>query len=82
MRIDQAKVCLKCGATLRNKGGIEKVREFKVEKPCKVHQWSEMRGFIEIKEFSNWEKDFKAFLAAKKLWEWENEYWLKQIGYL
>ncbi|MBI5401525.1 hypothetical protein HZB05_01720, partial [Candidatus Wolfebacteria bacterium] len=46
------------------------------------HEWSDLTGEIELKEFPYWQEDFKAFLAAKKLWEWENEYWLKQADYL
>src|SRR3989344_4049135 len=46
------------------------------------HEWSETKGIIELKEFPFWRDDYGAFLAAKKLWEWENDYWLKQAGYL
>jgi len=88
LRIDQIKTCLKCGATLREKGGRKKIKlpwlnggYSEKAKNCE-HQWSELRGDIELKEFPYWQEDFKAFLGAKKLWEWENEYWLKQIGYL
>lgn len=88
LRIDQIKNCLKCNATLREKGGRKKIKipwngkgyDLKA-KNCE-HQWSELKGDIEIKEFPSWQEDFKAFLGAKKLWEWENEYWLKQVGYL
>jgi len=88
LRIDQIKKCLKCGATLRLKGGREKIKlpwtnggYSKESKDCD-HEWSELGGDIELKEFPYWQEDFKAFLGAKKLWEWENEYWLKQAGYL
>lgn len=88
LRIDQIKTCLKCGATLRVKGGREKIKlpwsnggYSAKAKDCE-HQWSELKGNIELKEFPYWQNDFKAFLGAKKLWEWENDYWLKQAGYI
>jgi hypothetical protein len=88
LRIDQNKTCLKCGATLREKGGRQKIKlpwlnggYSEKAKNCE-HDWSELKGDIELKEFPYWQEDFKAFLGAKKLWEWENEYWLRQIGYL
>lgn len=86
LRIDQNRICLKCGAVLRSKGGRDKVRAPKIKnginyEKCE-HHWSELRGEIELKEFPYWQEDYKAFLGAKKLWEWENEYWLKQMGYL
>ncbi len=86
LRIDQTKTCLKCGANLRSKGGRDKIRAPKIKigvnyEKCE-HQWSELKGEIELKEFPYWQDDYKAFLGAKCLWEWENEYWLKQAGYL
>jgi len=88
LRIDQIKTCLKCGATLREKGGRQKIKlpwingaYSEQTKNCQ-HEWSELRGNVELKEFPYWQEDFKAFLGAKRLWEWENEYWLKQAGYL
>jgi hypothetical protein len=82
LRIDQIKHCVKCGATLREKGGRQKIRLPKgARKDCE-HEWSQLEGEIELKELPFWEKDFEAFLGAKKLWEWENEYLLKKIGYL
>lgn len=87
LRIDQARCCLSCGATLREKGGRRKIKlpwkndnESSVARECE-HEWSEMKGDVELKEFPHWKEDFIAFLGAKKLWEWENEYWLRQIGY-
>ncbi|MBI5306599.1 hypothetical protein HZB04_03385 [Candidatus Wolfebacteria bacterium] len=86
LRIDQNKNCLKCRATLRSKGGRDKIRAPKIKnganhEKCE-HNWSELKGEIELKEFPYWQEDYKAFLGAKKLWEWENEYWLKQEGYI
>jgi len=82
LRIDQAQTCLKCGATLRTKGGREKIKINGSKKCGDDHEWSETKGIIELKEFPFWRDDYGAFLAAKKLWEWENDYWLKQAGYL
>jgi hypothetical protein len=84
LRIDQSRPCIHCSALLRSKGGKEQV---KIEwnnsrmRSC-IHEWGEMKGHIELKEFPEWEEDFAAFLGAKKLWEWENENWLKKVGYL
>lgn len=77
LRIDQIKTCSACRAVLRTKGGREKIKGGK--ETC-IHKWSELKGEIELKEFPYWEEDFEAFLGAKKLWEWENSYWLKQIN--
>ena len=89
LRIDQIKKCVKCGASLRTKGGRDKIRPARNGNnkalpmcPDEAHEWSELTGEIELKEFPYWQEDFKAFLGAKKLWEWENDYWLKQAGYL
>ena len=88
LRIDQAKKCGRCGAALREKGGREKIRlpwingaTSEKSKNCD-HLWSRTQGEIELKEFPYWQEDYKAFLGAKKLWEWENDYWLRQLGYL
>ena len=87
LRIDQNQVCLTCGSIRRLKGGRDKIR-----KPLKAngvgqcypedHEWSEIRGDIELRETPYWHDDFQGFLGAKKLWEWENDYWLKKIGYV
>lgn len=76
-RVDQSRPCLKCSATLRDKGGREKIRNDK-DKKC-THEWGPMRGEYEIKEITTFPEDIKAFLACKDLWEWENEFWLKKI---
>jgi hypothetical protein len=47
-----------------------------------MHEWGELYGDIELKEFPYWQDDFTAFLGAKRLWEWENEDWLKKAAYL
>ncbi|MDP3901626.1 MAG: hypothetical protein Q8Q37_01450 [bacterium] len=88
LRIDQIKTCQKCKATMRPKGGREKIRKayplLKGIKTCpeNEHEWGPLTGITAIKEESYWQKDFEAFLAAKKLWEWENDFWLRKIGYL
>ncbi|MEK7559913.1 MAG: hypothetical protein AAB522_01270 [Patescibacteria group bacterium] len=89
LRVDQHKVCEKCNATLREKGGRSKIRGSKFlptgqAKYCLdlEHNWGEAKGIVEIREFPYFYRDIKAFLAAKTLWEWENDYWLRQIGYL
>ena len=86
LRIDQNRVCLKCGSILRSKGGRDKIKAPKIKNGANYekceHNWSELKGEIELKEFPYWQEDYKAFLGAKKLWEWENEYWLKQVDYL
>lgn len=84
LRIDQIQKCQKCGAFLRKKGGRMTVKtEFGNKEMWKCpHEWGKMEGVIELKEFPEWEKDYHAFLGAKKLWEWENDEILKQIGYL
>lgn len=76
LRLDQARQCLRCSAKLRIKGGAPKVRDAK--NGCE-HVWGPMLGEFELKELPHFEKDRDAFLAAKKLWEWENEYWLRQV---
>lgn len=85
-RIDQIHTCLNCAATMRPKGDRNKIR-----KPwprnglicaSDAHEWGELKGLVEVKEFPNWRADFDAFLGAKILWQWENEGWLKKIGYV
>lgn len=89
LRIDQHRVCKKCGATLREKGGRSRIRTpyrpgfaRKTLCPGEQHEWGEREGDIELKEFPSMHQDMKAFLAAKILWEWEYGYWLKKISYL
>lgn len=88
LRIDQCKLCKRCGSALRLKGGRHKVRtknghSVMVSRCGDDHDWGETEGVIELKEFPNSiVEDVKAFIAAKTLWEWENNYWLKQIKYL
>ena len=76
LRVDQARKCLRCPATLRDKGGREKIRGEKFQ--CE-HEWGPMQGEYEIKEIITFDEDIKAFLACKTLWEWENKFWLDKI---
>ena len=86
LRINQHKICQKCRATLREKGGRSKVRNGRGNglSACnaEAHEWGPVVGEVELKEFPYFYRDIKAFVAAKILWEWENDYWLKQVGYL
>lgn len=82
LRIDQTQQCLKCGSILRTKGGRRKIRANGSGSRSCYHEWSEVRGETEFQEFPYFEDDYAAFLGAKKLWEWENERWLKELGYL
>lgn len=84
LKIDQIQTCNLCGSRKRIKGGREKIKldwKNRLAKNC-VHEWSELRGDIELQEFPYWQDDFQAFLGAKRLWEWENDSWLKKVGYL
>ncbi|MFA5052500.1 MAG: hypothetical protein WC565_00340 [Parcubacteria group bacterium] len=83
LRVDQNQSCRKCGAIKRTKGGNEKIKlpwRNGFAKNCE-HEWSAVKGEIEIQEFPDFAEDYEAFLGAKKLWEWEHLPWLKQIGY-
>jgi hypothetical protein len=82
LRIDQNSRCVSCGSVRRVKGGREKIREARTDMPCGEHSWGETKGVIEIQEFPWWKRDFQGFLGAKSLWEWENGWWLKKVGYL
>jgi hypothetical protein len=84
LKIDQIQTCNKCASRRRVKGGNEKIKlnwRNGFARTC-VHEWSALRGDIELQEFPYWQSDFEAFLGAKRLWEWENEDWLKRVGYL
>ncbi len=81
-RIDQIKTCGACGANLRVKGGRGKIRRGNGYLCAEnMHAWGPLTGVCELKEMPEWKNDFAAFLAAKHLWEWENEEWLRKINY-
>ena len=86
LRIDQLQFCQACNASRRTKGGREKVkRDYSsgARRACadEDHRWGPVTGITQIKESPAWEGDFEAFLAAKRLWEWENAELLEKIGY-
>jgi len=83
LKIDQVQYCDRCGSRRRIKGGNEKIKLnwHNGARTC-AHEWGDLRGDIELQEFPYWQKDFEAFLGAKRLWEWENESWLQRVGYL
>lgn len=80
LRIDQNQTCKECNATMRSKGGRVKVKK-NGRDACNMHDWNEVKGVVELVELPGWKDDFKAFLGAKALWEWEHADWLKKIGY-
>lgn len=90
LRIDQRKTCRRCYGTLREKGGRKKIRPAKNKggiddgSDCGEanHEWGLMEGEVQLREFPYLFKDIRAFVAAKVLWEWDNDYWLRKIGYL
>jgi hypothetical protein len=79
LRISQVRICNKCGAKklLRGMGD-----EITGGDPNCEHEFGEILGEWELKEFENHEEDFEAFLSCKKLWEWEYKDYLEEIGYL
>ena len=80
LRLDQARYCIRgCGAKMREKGGNIKIRTASNRPSDCPHVWGELVGEIELRELPDFEKDIRAFLAAKDLWEWEHDYWLSQI---
>ena len=85
LRVNQQRICARCGTTLREKGGRKKISARKngvAACEADTHEWGEIQGDVELKEFSFApEKDMRAFMAAKILWEWEHDYWLRKIGY-
>jgi hypothetical protein len=81
LRLDQSRPCIKgCGATMREKGGTQKIRTANYRPSKCEHVWGDMIGHVEFKELPDIDNDVKAFLAAKTLWEWENEFWLSKIN--
>ena len=77
LRVDQYSQCVLCGAKKRKKDG--QVRITGGKKFC-YHKFSPEMGFIQFKELAGADKDFKAFLYAKGLWEWKNRRWLSRIN--
>lgn len=77
LRLDQCRTCEICNATLRTKGGTFRVNGFG-SRTC-THRWGPMQGQFEFQEMPGTEHNLNAFLAAKKLWEWEHADWLSQV---
>ena len=83
LRVDLNQSCHKCGALRRVKGGKETIRlnyRNAYSREC-FHEWSELKGDVELQEFTDFDADFEAFLGAKRLWEWEHLEYLKSFGY-
>lgn len=76
LRLDQCRACPNCGATLRTKGGNFRVRGR--GNGC-THSWGPMEGRFEFVTMPDHAEDFKAFLAAKQLWEWEHRDFLSKV---
>jgi hypothetical protein len=84
LRLDQLQFCSICKASLRTKGGREKVKrnyEAGGTKLCTMHDWGPITGIAQIREFPDWQEDYQGFLAAKRLWEWEHAPLLEGLGY-
>lgn len=85
LRVNQHQVCKRCRSTMRSKGGRKKIKNGMAKKAwfCSEseHEWGVMEGEVELREFPYIFKDMKAFIAAKILWEWQYDYWLRKIGY-
>lgn len=76
LRVDQYQKCKLCGAKKRNRGKEADIKGGK--KRCK-HEWDQLRGVCQLKEIENPEYYKKAFLHAKKLWEFSNREWLTKV---
>jgi len=77
LRLDQCRTCANCSGSMRTKGGTVRVNG-KGSRSC-AHAWGPMTGQFEFKELADHEADFKAFLAAKDLWEWEHRDFLQRL---
>lgn len=77
LRLDQCRTCELCGVSLRTKGGAFRVSAG--GKGC-THRWGPMEGQFEFQEIVGTEENFSAFLAAKRLWEWEHRELLSQLA--
>lgn len=77
LRIEQYRECVFCGAKLRTKSGKNVIKGG--DKYC-THKFGDEVGVFEFKELDGHQHDIEAFLNAKKLWEWYNRNYLKQIN--
>jgi hypothetical protein len=78
LRLDQCRICELCGVSLRTKCGTFRVSAG--GKGC-THRWGAMQGIFEIQEMDDKARNLNAFLASKKLWEWEHHDYLSEFGY-
>lgn len=76
LRLDQFEECAVCGAKRRTKSGRPKITGGNSN--C-YHQFSHTKGIFEFRELKGYQHDLEGFLSAKKLWEWCNRDFLKQI---
>ncbi len=74
LRLDQYEECVLCEAKRRWKSGQAKITGGK--RFCR-HKFSPAKGVFQFKELKGFEKDIKAFLSAKELWEW---YYRKELA--
>ena len=86
LRLDQIQFCDACKGTRRVKGGREKIKRNYDKGGTKLcsprsHLWSPITGIAQIREMEDWKSDYEAFVAAKRLWEWDNEELLGKISY-
>lgn len=78
LRLDQCRTCESCGGTLRTKGGNFRISG-KGSRGCQ-HRWGQMEGQFEFSPMIDHARDLEAFLAAKKLWEWEYQDYLTRLA--
>lgn len=76
LRIDQYQKCEFCQAKKRTKDTTGEAKGGK--KNCS-HKLGQVQGEWEFKELNNQDRDIEAFLAAKKVWEWQNHKILAHI---
>ena len=77
LRVDHYQECIGCLAQKRERGARVFVREGK--STCN-HQWSSLKTTGEFIELTEYEQDFRAFIAAKELWEWHHKTMLRAIS--
>lgn len=76
LRVDQYQKCEICPKKKRTKeNGMRKMNN---TGNCN-HKWGPVQGQFEFKELDNQERDIEAFLAARKIWEWQNQKFLSKI---
>ncbi len=44
-----------------------------------LHRWGPSQGEFEFVQLTDEDWDYRAFLAAKELWEWEHRDWLARL---